>query len=232
MFELEKWYSDCVSPQGDALIWYKARLRWGVFRANYDSHLRLSGGHVEQRDTGGPEVDFELMDDAVSQRIFESEKASSIGIRVAPRAHVVSSSTAGLGYREHLRMTIPPWKLPIGELRWGRYLSDHHLAVWIDWTGDAARTFAFHDSTRAGDTRIADDTVTLDDIRISFDRGVILRDGPIGSTVLAAVPGLLKLAPARVLALQETKWRSGAIYQAPGEPEERAWAIHEVVRWP
>ena len=72
MFELEKWYSDCVSPEGDALVWYTARLCWGVLHTSYDSHLRLCGTSVEQRDTGGPEADWDPIDGALSQRIFES----------------------------------------------------------------------------------------------------------------------------------------------------------------
>ena len=44
----------------------------------------------------------------------------------------------GLGFLERLDMTLAPWKLPIQELRWGRFLSDRESLVWIDWRGSQA----------------------------------------------------------------------------------------------
>ena len=33
---------------------------------------------------------------------------------------------AGLGYAECLSVTLPPWRLPLSELRWGRFVSAEH----------------------------------------------------------------------------------------------------------
>lgn len=49
----------------------------------------------------------------------------------------------GLGYAERLRMTIPPWRLPLRTLRWGRFLAAGESWVWIDWQGPHVARFAF-----------------------------------------------------------------------------------------
>ena len=43
-FELSKWYADCVTEQGDALILYCAELRWRGPAIHYTSLLTHRGG--------------------------------------------------------------------------------------------------------------------------------------------------------------------------------------------
>ena len=41
----------------------------------------------------------------------------------------------GTGYAERLELSIRPWRLPIRELRWGRFVSEGASMAWIDWQG-------------------------------------------------------------------------------------------------
>ena len=79
-------------------------------------------------------------------------KAPSSGIASCPprgpRSLCDGVVLRGLGYAEHLSMTIPPWRLPIDTLRWGRFLSPERSVVWIDWQKEGdGRTWIFVDGT-------------------------------------------------------------------------------------
>jgi hypothetical protein len=143
------------------------------------------------------------------------------------------SRLAGLGYAEHLSMSVPPWRIPISELRWGRFLSEGEALVWIDWRGECPRTIVYRNSIRVPVLSVDDQQIALaDGVRVHLDQDCVLRSGALGATVLRSIPAIDRLAPARILATQECKWRSRAVLSSPGRPDQRGWVIHEVVRWP
>jgi hypothetical protein len=79
----------------------------------------------------------------------------------------------GLGYAEHLTMTLKPWRLPFDELRWGRFLSAADTLIWIQWRGSMSRTWIWVDGAerqRAGVTEVSPITKT-DGRRASVDHG-------------------------------------------------------------
>lgn len=126
----------------------------------------------------------------------------------------------GLGYVERLEITIPPWQLPIRELRWGRIVTEGADAVWIEWLGPHPLKIVRQDGVRTSEHEFEQ------------DQGSVLRDGPISETVLARIPILRRALPARVLQTHETKWLSRARSRVSGgEPGQSGWGIHEVVRW-
>ncbi|MBZ5583885.1 MAG: hypothetical protein LAQ30_17075 [Acidobacteriia bacterium] len=80
---------------------------------------------------------------------------------------------------------------------------------------------------------IEDDGIELDDgARLILDRSLVLRQGPLGSTALSAIPGIRETVPLRLLQVDECKWRSRARLERTGEPPVEGWAIHERVEWP
>jgi hypothetical protein len=129
----------------------------------------------------------------------------------------------GLGYVERLRLTLPPWELPIRELRWGRILSAAGSATWIDWRGPSPLRLALRDGRRVTAGAVGDRVV---------DAGGPVRLAPVATLRDARLSRTLPLAlrralPRAGLGLEETKWLSrGTLEGAPG------LAIHEVVRWP
>jgi hypothetical protein len=165
--------------------------------------------------------------------VFESGEGTVDWRCVVPKGEACTNSVRGLGYAEHLRMTIPPWKLPIRTLRWGRFLTRNTTLIWIDWEGAFATRIVFLNGRRISAETLDDDGLLLDNgVRISLDRVRVLRRGSLGSTVFGAVPGLDRIAPARMFLVDECKWKSRVRMQAPGGQAEEGWCIHEVVKWP
>jgi hypothetical protein len=258
MFSLSKWYCDSVTDDGDVFIGYSANLKWGAVAMNYASLLDYRGSHgpevsfslrremppKAERDTcrwSSRALRLNAVWKATQPAISDVVYAQAGGVvewwcgwpaaDAQVRIHG-KPAMAGCGYVEHLHMTVPPWQLPIRELRWGHFMGESEYAVWIDWTGDYTRTFVFHNGQRYADSSISNDRVTLQHGSIELDCGRTLRDGTIGSTSLAIIRGAVDLFPARVLQMKETKWRSAAVLRRPGVRDVHGWAIHESVVWP
>lgn len=233
MFKLSKWYEDCVSATGDMVIVYHADLRWGVVSTHYESVIEKYGdgeAHVSHRRA---EVQFGARGPELRETIFACDEGRIEWTCVEPGAIASCRGCNGFGYREHLLMTLPPWKLPIAELHWGRYISESSTLTWIDWRGTFSNTIVYRDGRRVDAVHIGEERISLaDGSNLTLDRGDVLRNGALGTTVLSAVPIVNRMVPARMLAVHECKWRSRAILSAPGRPVEESWAIHEVVRWP
>ena len=139
----------------------------------------------------------------------------------------------GPGYAEQLHMTLPPWSMPIDELRWGRFVTAGDAIVWIQWHGAHRTEIAYENGHRIAAVRIADDGIELESgTTLAFEHAAVLRQGTLGSTALAGIPGLSKAVPARILRVLECKWLSRAKLLRNGSIDSSGWAIHEVVRWP
>lgn len=248
VFELIKWYADAVSAEGAFLIAYSARLRYGRASVNYSSVLDPAGQRHSLRPStisAGPDgfrwrtpslaIDARWLPRApeIRETIFETAEGAVDWHCLAPAADAILSGEARLGYLERLHLTIPPWRLPLRTLRWGRYLSLRHSLVWIDWQGDYTRRSVFLDSAPISAAEISDHALHLaDGTSLILDRSLVIRNGGLGSTVLHAIPALRRMAPASVFLLEECKWRSRAQLSRTGEPPDSGWCIHEVVRWP
>jgi hypothetical protein len=145
---------------------------------------------------------------------------------------LAGETLAGDGYFEHLLVTVPPWELPLRELRWGRFHGGDHVAVWIDWRGPFERRLGLHDGALvvpdAGDTLVS----LGDRARLELLDSQVLRTGALGTTALRGIPVLGESLPARMLAVEETKWLSRSRLVSPEGETTEGWSIHEVVRWP
>ena len=116
----------------------------------------------------------------------------------------------------------------------GRFLAGEHSVVWIDWTGGGVeQRLVYRNGELTRVTDLCDDRLAFESgAELTLDRSCTLRSGQLGSTVLGCIPGVKRFAPARVLGMHETKWRSRGELRQAGEPNVNGWAIHEVVRWP
>jgi hypothetical protein len=246
-FEFAKWYADCVSGEGEVLIAYSGRLRHRRLAVQYESLLsageskhslrRSSIECTPDRIEWGSEGlglcgSWERRSAEIRETVFQSEDGWVQWHCVMPKAEARMNAVAGLGYAEQLRLTIPPWRLPIRRLRWGRFLSERNAVVWIDWEGEFRTRLVYANGRPAAAEAIENDGLTFaDGTRLELDRGLVLRSGQLGSTVLHAIPGLKKLAP-RMFLVDECKWRSHGRLMSVGEETDSGWCIHEDVRWP
>ena len=171
-FELRKRYLDCVDADGNAAIAYWARLRWRYINLYYRT-VSING--VERRCTEGSwlqSVSIEARTPPIRRRLFESADGIVDWSCEMPRAKARIGEVRGDGYAELLRMTIPPWKLPIDELRWGRFIGGETSVVWIEWRGPLPQKLVFVDGA-ATDAVVCDDRVELTNV----GRASARRDG-------------------------------------------------------
>ena len=256
-FLLTKWYLDCVAENGDAAIVYIANLRWNKLSMHYASLLTVLEDRVHSasslrkgsfpqldRDTTTVSLDHLGIEGAwrglrapVERIVFESQHGSVIWRCHQPRAQVDlklqgKTRMMGLGYVECLTLSVLPWKLPLEELHWGRFLSEQDALVWIDWRGPHQwRTVLHNGEEREVQSLTQSEVISASTgMRLDLDRGMVLRSGQLGETVFAGISRLATLLPHTMLSIDECKWRSRGVLQT-GSAVTSGWAIHEVVRW-
>jgi hypothetical protein len=250
---------DCVSDAGDVFIGYAATLRWKAFSIGYTSILEQRHGQPTEARTSllgfsPPEISgstlkwssdpldikasWHGLSSPITRTIFES-KAGDIKWRcIAPIAGAEVQIRDrpllnGLGYAEQISLSIPPWQLPIDELRWGRFLSDRDSLIWIDWRGPQPFTLVFHNGLPVEKGQVADDEVKTDNCRLVIDEKGrrVLREGPLISTALSMIPGISRAIPRRILNAYEAKWCSRGVMTNTDNTDSVGWVIHEVVRF-
>jgi hypothetical protein len=251
-FELSSWYAEAVSPEGDVFIGYRAHLRRGPLAIRYSAALDTAPRHslepttldVAEREIHwrapslGIDGRWQRSSAGLRATLYESAEGSAVwhclvpcgGAAVERTGH---ASLEGLGYLDHLRVTIPPWRLPVRTLRWGRYLSARHSLVWIDGQGGYPARHVYLDGAAIAATHIGDDELTLSDgSRATFDRGMVLRKGNLGATAFNNVPGVIDLLPEGAFEIEECKWRSRAVLELAGAAADEGWCLHELMNWP
>ena len=137
-FRLSKWYMDCVSEDGEAVVLYTAELRWRAVTLHYASVLRRAAGGDARTETSmracadpvlegdvlrwaspalGVDARWTLLAGPAESTIFESPDGGVRWKLVSPRARAEITLgdrvVRGLGYAEHLELDVEPWKMPI-----------------------------------------------------------------------------------------------------------------------
>jgi hypothetical protein len=256
---LTKWYLDVVSDEGDVLVGHVGRLVWRGLAVRHASILSRSadGTVVERWGSQGvgepaavpegvrwrsrrPGIDgtWAGTADGTAHRLLSAREGFVDWTCLVPSARVSVVGPGGCrlegrGYAERLEMTLRPWRLPIEELRWGRFCGEAHSLVWIEWRGPSPMTFALLDGHPAPVGEITDEGVVLKDRTavLSLMPLATLREGRLGPSVLARIPGLAATLPVRALGIHETRWLSAGVLETGGDRSEGA-VLHEVVRWP
>jgi hypothetical protein len=257
-FSLTKWYFDGTCADGRAFIAYWASVAWRslaftwqdlwVFGADGAAAHRssLAAGPPPQPAGGAfswksaaldASIRVEPTVPSISERLLESE-LGVIDWRVPAPAALVTADFAGSppmaarGYAECISMTIPPWRLPIRELRWGRWMDTQAecSVVWIDWRGELARQWLYMDGRRleVGDLRVSDNEVCAGDVQLSLRPRRTLHDRSLAQ-VVDHIPLARAALPESVLALRQTKGISSAEFIEAGQSTRSGDAIHETV---
>ena len=262
-FHLSKWYLDAVDENGRAFIGYAGEISWKGLCAPYMSLLIHNGSGVETSEfrmhhLSMPEHDEGkntlLWEDArfgisgkwagtmppLSVRLFENAEGRVDWRCFFPqaRATLIRKNGAplnGWGYAEQLEITCLPWQIPLGRLRWGRFLSEKYCLIWIEWRTDSPRQWVFLNGVAVNDALVGDDTVVLPDrrMRLVLDRSGNLGSGKkilqIAGKMLSFLPGFKQSAPARFLYADERKWRSRGLLYEKDTLAGEGWAVHELV---
>ncbi|HET7217546.1 MAG TPA: hypothetical protein VFJ02_05840 [Vicinamibacterales bacterium] len=255
-FALTKWYLDCVADDGRVAICYWASLSWRRLSLVWQGLTVYESGcpPVEQSAIGGsgpptndegriswqsPKLGATVMAEgrqpAFGLRLFE-EHSQYVDWRCeAPVAHVTIDAAGqapihGLGYVEQLTLTIPPWRLPLDEIRWGRWIDRDatRSIVWIDWRGPAPQCWTFVDGVRAPRAAVGDDRVTAGAVVLALDPPRTLSCRAL-DRVIARIPGLRAVVPPLLLAWHETKWFSRGVVCRAAEAPVAGSVIYERV---
>jgi hypothetical protein len=258
-FELSKWYLDAVGDDGDVFIAYAAEVRWRALALRYTSTLVQRVGEATRIEAtlrgappparagdvltwSAPALGAAGQWTARAPEVRDTVLAQGDG-RVEwrclmPRAEAVITLPAGpplrgLGYVEHLTLTVAPWAMPIDELWWGRFLAPDASLVWIDWRGPHTRHIVLLDGAPLGPARIDESGLATEDgrVRLTLAAPRVLREGALGKTALAILPAVDTLLPVRILGTEERKWVARGTLERDGHRSE-GWVIHEQVRWP
>jgi hypothetical protein len=252
-FTLTKWYMDCVTAAGETAILYSAVLGWRGLSLNYNSILMANaegvasrasmaparvGGDAERIEARAPRLGVE---GCWSGRggpfravVYEGDEGVvdwnclQPGARV--RLRVGERELDGEGYAECLTVTVPPWRLPMKQLRWGRFVSEEHSLVWIDWQGSYSKSLAVIDGRRCALRAAGEKEVVAEGATLRMSESLPLRAGELGATVLPSAPRLRRMLPRPLAAIRESKWRSRGVLTC-GDETSNGWVIHEVVHW-
>lgn len=259
MFSLHKWYLDLVTSRGDVVILYAARLRWRAVRVAYVSALEdtADGTHRERGSVGRLDIprrhgdELTWHSDALDVRGRWLRDTPSLRRRALastadgtirwtchmPRARATvqagNVTYEGLGYAEHLSLTMPPWKMPFNELRWGRHASSRHSLVWIDWRGTEPRSWVWLDGEEQPDAVVTDAGVSGlgggATLCVQGGRDVVNRD--VLATLTNLLPGLTRRLTGRLGDMHEHKLVEASSIIRAGERLDDGWTVREVVTW-
>jgi hypothetical protein len=155
---LDKWYFDCVADSAHAAIFYFARLNVGPFCLPYSALLyshegafvtRISLSSAQIVATGsrvtvhhpilGVEGSWIACAPPIECRdLLQDRKVPLTWHCLQPLSdsHVEMSDgndLIGKGYLERLRLEVSPAALPIDDLYWGHFTSEHDWLVWVAW---------------------------------------------------------------------------------------------------
>ncbi|HEX5716518.1 MAG TPA: hypothetical protein VF179_10185 [Thermoanaerobaculia bacterium] len=194
------------------------------------------GGAISWRaEALGCGMDFELRLPPIEERLLEKD-AGIVEWRVEAPAAEVSVSLRGFaplrgtGYAERILITIPPWRLPIRELRWGRWIDEaaSRSVVWIDWRGESPRTWVFVDGIAAGPSEVTDESVRGGASQVVLGERRALQARTLAE-IASSIPPLRAVVPRSFLGLRQSRWCSDGILREGDAAPLAGRAIHEVV---
>lgn len=261
-FHLSKWFLDFTGYDGETMIFYSANMKWHHIPVEYTSWL-----HYKQDDKVKSGYRFSRVQEPkrnlnkiiwndlkfgfsgvwraaatpISARIFESSEGFLEWNCFQPAAKVQietkEGTKTGWGYAEQLILTVPPWKIPMDELRWGRFISDTDHIVWIELKSQETRNWMWRNSERVNLFSIGDKQLTLPDIDLNLaldQRQVLESEKKIASVtgkIVRFIPGFNKFMPVNFLLSDETKWLSRGTLTQNGITKTEGFAIHELVQF-
>lgn len=250
-WNLRKWYLDCVSADGTVWIGYAGELRWGAISLSFAASLIFDGvrsissttlRRCEEPRFSDGRLRWSCAPLAVAAEASARAASASSGTELypglrwqclVPAADVTVNAggrnITGRGYAELLEMSVPPWDLPIHELRWGRMIGDATSLAWIQWSGGHPLNLVFRDGVQETCDAITDEEIRLaDGTRLTMREASSIRSDRLGTTLRPLQP-IVSLLPTLFTRTIERKWRSRGKVSSNGRPDDEGWVIHELI---
>lgn len=259
IFRLSKWYLDLVTDDGTVLIVYAAVLEWARIRLDYASTLvaRPGAEAVERSAWSGvqlPEAgadplrihhaglrltgEWHRAASPIRATLLEDAEGTVQWDCLLPNAtatvSLAGAALAGRGYAERLTLTRPPWRLPLHQLRWGRFTGSSRSAAWIAWQGSAPQQWIWLDGVlQPGASLDASGLDGLDDgevsLRLTPER--VLSDRAALQVMSRHMPRLEALPLGPLAHLHELKRLARGTVRHRGAVVDEGWVIDEDVTW-
>lgn len=261
-FYLNKWYLDFIGKNGEVMIFYAAELIWHGIKIPYTNWLhRNYSGEIKQKSrfhhVHFPERKNKLVvwndkyfgihgrwkesAEAVQAQIFESEEGELHWHCYQPSSatnlQIDGKTLEGSGYVEQLVLTIPAWKIPMEELRWGHVISEKYKMVWIELKGENTKQWLWLNGELIINCTIQNDLIFIPEknIQIHFDRSTLLESEKkitsLADKLGRFIPGINKLVPINFLLADEFKWLSKVTIRVRNEIVDSGFSIHEFVNF-
>lgn len=261
-FHLNKWFLDFIGEGGEVMVFYAAMLSWHGWSASYCSWLKYDPKSGADLKSGFRKVEFPVLNEdmitwsdlkfcvsgtweslaeMIQTRIFDSkdgyldwncfQPASKVKLRIKDEL------LEGTGYAEQLISTVPPWKVPMDELRWGHFGSEGSTLVWIQLKEKEIRQLLWLNGEPVGNCIIDDDHISMPekDTILKLDRGIILESekkiNSVAGKIVRFIPGFNKIMPVSFLMADETKWFSRGQLQSNGKILANGFSVHEFVNF-
>ncbi|WP_128331516.1 hypothetical protein [Apibacter sp. HY039] len=246
--KLVKWYMDFIDDKGMTCIAYAAKLKLMGIPLGYSAFLK---GSPKESFTEKYSLKYEFPEENQAEYFWNSDEFNSkiiwksgesrttpvslwksgegevIWNNILPRAQaqakISEQNYTGLGYVECMSMDLPPWKLPIKILRWGRFVSEQIALVWIHWKlkDSGEKQWLFLDGNLQQNIKIKDSFIEYKAGRLEIQQGHTIRNGLLKDTAFKRTPMLKMLFPESVLNINEYK------RLAPGELKTESGNIHK-----
>jgi hypothetical protein len=261
-FHLSKWFLDFVGANETAMIFYAAKLIWHSWKVSYTSWLWYDPGSGVSIKSRFRNVQMPLINEntitwsdgkfglfgtwestanKIQARLFDSpegfldwrcyQPASKVKLRAN------DSVLEGRGYAEQLILTVPPWKIPMDELRWGRFGSDENNMVWIELRENDKQQWLWLNGEKTENCIIGDEQIILPEkgLVLNLDQGIVLESEKKIFTVVEKliryIPGFNKIMPLNFLMADEFKWLSHGQLETNRKVISSGMAIHELVNF-
>jgi len=256
-FNLEKVYFDCIDEEGNCFVIYWANLKLSYIKLVYSGLIfsNSEGLCIEKsslKKVSKPLVtdllqfnnprlkvigDWRRLDAPISILLYTDKQGKELFWNCHhPKTftNVVYNNKTfqGLGYAETLSLPIKPWQLPIDELRWGRFLSEHYTIIWIHWKGKNPINKIICNGTIYEDAIFEENRVLFDNGMsvLNFQETTIIRKGKL-SNVLSRMPWLKIIFNSRILNTKEIKYKAQTSFSKNLITLDKGWSLFEIVTW-
>ena len=261
-FHLDKWFLDVIADDGETMIFYSAQLKWHGLSTSYTSWIHYdtsSGMNIKSRfyDVQTPCVNenvikwedkkfgvsgtWESVSESLQCRIFDSPDGSLEWNCFQPASRVTlklkDRMITGKGYAEQLILTALPWRIPMDQLRWGRFGSDENTIVWIELRATETKQWLWLNGEKIDNCTIQDNQISIfgEELTLNLDRSVVLESEKkifqVVKKLIRYLPGFGKTIPLNFLMADEYKWLSMGQLQSNTTNLGKGMAIHELVNF-
>jgi hypothetical protein len=246
---------DLADSSGNALICYSASLKLASINLNYNGYtFRSSDSAVVTKRNSFKSTSavqcaessiewafqnnsskWEKIDHAIEETLLSNEDGEIRWTCEFPKAtgkaRLNANAIEGYGYVEKIVITIPPWRIPIKELHWGRFLSKNYTIIWIKWIGPIPKSLLYLNGEKIPNAEIRPVSIVFGDYRLNILNQRTLREGTVRATVFSKFKTIRNLFPKKIMGLNENKWISDGTLSIQQE-NHTGTIIHEIVVWP